>query len=242
MTSVTSVQSGSAADQTCPYLGLVGDPASHFAFPSSAQSCHAGRRPVPLATAKQARDCLTARHVACPRYRPPAAPAPSAEIHQILAAAVTTRAVHPEGDTAAARRGTPRLRGAAIVLGLFVGSIVLGLLFGSWLASGTGRPPQPAAGPSAAQPAASQTLIASPSAPATEPPPSTGQSPSQSPIATPSASPSPSGPLIHVVEPNESLTLIAKRYGVTVQAIQDANAIEDPNVIFVGQRLVIPGP
>ncbi len=59
------------------------------------------------------------------------------------------------------------------------------------------------------------------------------------------ASPTPvesPGETIHVVQPGETLSVIAARYGVTVQAIQEANSITDPNRIFVGQRLVIPTP
>jgi len=40
----------------------------------------------------------------------------------------------------------------------------------------------------------------------------------------------------------DTLFEIAQTYGVTVQAIQDANGIEDPDVITTGQRLVIPSP
>jgi LysM repeat protein len=45
---------------------------------------------------------------------------------------------------------------------------------------------------------------------------------------------------IHVVAPGETLFRIALRYGVTVQAIAQANNITNPNLIFVGQRLTIP--
>lgn len=47
-------------------------------------------------------------------------------------------------------------------------------------------------------------------------------------------------PGIHVVQPGETLTRIAARYGVTVQAIVRANGLVNPNFIWVGQRLVIP--
>jgi LysM repeat protein len=44
------------------------------------------------------------------------------------------------------------------------------------------------------------------------------------------------------VQPGDQLGRIAARYGVTVAAIQKANDIADPNLIRVGQRLVIPLP
>jgi tetratricopeptide (TPR) repeat protein len=45
---------------------------------------------------------------------------------------------------------------------------------------------------------------------------------------------------IHVVQEGEYLTLLAGRYGSTVQAIAVANGIEDFNLIFPGQELLIP--
>jgi LysM repeat protein len=53
--------------------------------------------------------------------------------------------------------------------------------------------------------------------------------------------PAPTGQsAVHVVQGGETLSGIATRYGVTVNAIMAANNIADPNLIFVGQRLVIP--
>jgi len=48
-------------------------------------------------------------------------------------------------------------------------------------------------------------------------------------------------PRIHVVGRGSTLSHIALRYGVTVSRIVAANGIADPNRIFAGQRLVIPG-
>ena len=48
------------------------------------------------------------------------------------------------------------------------------------------------------------------------------------------------GETIHVVQWGETLSLIASRYGVTVEAIMAANGLDNPNFIYVGQRLVIP--
>ncbi len=45
----------------------------------------------------------------------------------------------------------------------------------------------------------------------------------------------------HVVARGESLGSIAARYGTTVAALTQANGISDPNLVYVGQRLVIPG-
>ena len=48
--------------------------------------------------------------------------------------------------------------------------------------------------------------------------------------------------LEHVVQPGESLSLIAASYGVSVEEIAAANNIADASVINVGQVLIIPGP
>ena len=45
----------------------------------------------------------------------------------------------------------------------------------------------------------------------------------------------------HVVQRGENLSRIAARYGTTVQAIMSANGLGNPNFIWVGQRLAIPG-
>ncbi len=46
---------------------------------------------------------------------------------------------------------------------------------------------------------------------------------------------------VHVVQRGENLFRIALRYGLTTQTVAAANGIANPNHIYVGQRLVIPG-
>ena len=46
---------------------------------------------------------------------------------------------------------------------------------------------------------------------------------------------------VHVVQRGEILARIALRYGTTVRAIATANNLPNPSLIYVGQRLVIPG-
>ncbi len=46
---------------------------------------------------------------------------------------------------------------------------------------------------------------------------------------------------VHVVQRGDNLTAIAKRYGTTPQAIASANSLVNTNLIYVGQRLTIPG-
>lgn len=64
--------------------------------------------------------------------------------------------------------------------------------------------------------------------------PPTGVPPTQAP---PTQQP---GGTVHTVQRGESLNAIARRYGVTIAAIVTANNIVNPNLIYPGQRLVIP--
>lgn len=55
--------------------------------------------------------------------------------------------------------------------------------------------------------------------------------------ATPTITPT---PLVHFVQEGDTLGSIAAAYGVSVQAIQTANQIENPLLLQIGQRIVIP--
>lgn len=57
---------------------------------------------------------------------------------------------------------------------------------------------------------------------------------------TPTVAASPAG-TVHVVQAGENLTWIARRYGVSVDAIVAANGIANPGRIYGGQQLTIPG-
>ena len=47
---------------------------------------------------------------------------------------------------------------------------------------------------------------------------------------------------VHVVRPGETLFSLARRYGVSVEALAVVNGLSDPNRIRAGQKLVIPKP
>lgn len=47
-------------------------------------------------------------------------------------------------------------------------------------------------------------------------------------------------PSIHVVQPGETLISIALKYGTTVEWLSVANHISRPNIIFAGQKLIVP--
>ena len=89
---------------------------------------------------------------------------------------------------------------------------------------------------------------------ATSPPPTTspGGVPTV-PAAVPTATTGTTGPSVaptatpavqgqrYVVEPGDTLGSIAAQFGVTVDEIITANRIENPDLIRVGQELIIPG-
>lgn len=58
----------------------------------------------------------------------------------------------------------------------------------------------------------------------------------------PAAQPTPAEPgeQVYIVQRGDTLTTIARRFNTTPQAIAAANGIVNPNLIFAGQRLVIP--
>ena len=77
--------------------------------------------------------------------------------------------------------------------------------------------------------------------------PSTVEAPTQESTVAPGLSPvqptattGSAATVIHVVAPGESLISIATQYGVTPDDIRAANKLTDPNLIFVGQQLIIP--
>ena len=73
-------------------------------------------------------------------------------------------------------------------------------------------------------------------------PTSTPTVPAVMPTATPTVPAATPTPVTYVVQSGDSLSVIAARYGVDVELLAQANGISDPNVIKVGQVLVIPGP
>lgn len=50
----------------------------------------------------------------------------------------------------------------------------------------------------------------------------------------------PPAPRTHIVQPGDTLYRLALRYGTTVHAIAQANSLANVNLIYAGQKLVIP--
>lgn len=68
------------------------------------------------------------------------------------------------------------------------------------------------------------------------------QAASAAPVAAASASaePASAGEKTYKVESGDTLSAIAKQFDTTVEAIVDANDISNPDVLDVGDKLVIP--
>jgi len=57
----------------------------------------------------------------------------------------------------------------------------------------------------------------------------------------PTLTPTPTGPVTYIVELGDSLSSIAAAYEVDVYLLMAFNDIDDPNSIYVGQEITIPG-
>jgi LysM repeat protein len=114
--------------------------------------------------------------------------------------------------------------GAVLVVG------VIALFFAvRWAVGSSGTTaavPTPSASPTALPQVAAQS----------SPPPFVMPSPSPSPTVL-----APPQQRVHTIEGGDTLSRIAQRYGVTVEAIMQANGFTDRNrVLRIGDRLVIP--
>jgi len=67
--------------------------------------------------------------------------------------------------------------------------------------------------------------------------------PTSSSQVIPPAQPSPPAtptPIIHVVKKGDSLSWIAEKYDVSMERLMEVNNLTDPNVLVIGQKLIIP--
>jgi len=109
-------------------------------------------------------------------------------------------------------------------------SILCVLLAAVLTACGTVLTPQPTPGSTPTDtPLPGQTLVIGPAGTAPALP--------LADTATPTVSPT---PIVYVVQSGDTLLGIAMEYGVSVEAIQRANGIENPQFLRVGQELLIP--
>ena len=135
---------------------------------------------------------------------------------------------HARGRNDRAGRGAYTLiLGAVLVVGVIALFFAVSWALGTTNASSSATP----------VPAAGVTPLPAPSA-ISSPPPFLVPSPSPSPTPAPQVQ-----QRFHVVEGGDTLNRIAQRYGVTVEAIMQANGFTDRSrILRIGERLVIPEP
>lgn len=95
----------------------------------------------------------------------------------------------------------------------------------------------------------SPALTATPTAtlePTATPSPQPTATPTLEPTVTPTAAPTqtsaPSGRVTYIVKPGDTLSSIATKYGISWQALAEANKLTSRSTLRIGQELVIPVP
>jgi LysM repeat protein len=91
---------------------------------------------------------------------------------------------------------------------------------------------------STSTPTASYTPTPTPtSTPTSTPTPTSTSTPTPSPTNTPMPT-----PIIYTVKRGDTLSAIAAMYGITVEAIAEANGLSVSTILRIGQQLIIPSP
>ena len=148
----------------------------------------------------------------------------------------------PQPEPLAEPHATPRRASSGVFGWLIVAVIVLvlavaGGLFTAWIVANMRAVPGPVALASPTPVAIGSSCTCTLTAPATE-------------LATPGARRTPTPlptvettpePFTYVVQPGDHLVNIAGMFQVAVQDIIDLNGITNPNLLQVGQQLLIPG-
>lgn len=240
-----------AMDRVCPLLALAGDHRTAVDGVDGAHRCHAEDPPMPLDRGMQAQLCLVAAHERCERYigfaRRSGAAAPGRSA--IADGLVTTRLVIAPQPAwrGIAGRGRGTRPGPLIAVG--AGMLAVGIGAAAVAGGMLDAPPQVAVVPTPSttprptpEPTERPTPTAVPTPSATPTPSPTPTPVPATPVPTPvpTAVPPPPPPQTYTVQQGDTLAAIAQRFGTTTTALQQANGIEDPNQILIGQVLVIP--
>ena len=250
-TSAAGAIAKARVESACPYLGISSDPATRFAFPSDGHRCYATGKTVHINQSKQSRDCLTGQHVTCSLF-----------VQAVPSARTETRP-KPDATTDRPTGGRQGKRSLAVILAILLiavaASAVLaatGQLQGLGITTAATATPAPTPAPTAAPtpmptpkptpkptpeptPAPTPTLTPQPT-PIPTPEPTATPTPTGTPAqTTPPGRPGP-GQFAYMVRSGETLTILADRFGVTVNAIVALNGIKDKNMIITGTTLLIP--
>ncbi len=225
-------------ERICPLLALADDHRSVVDGFDAEHVCLALDPPGALERTRQVQLCLTEAHLRCERLTAvrgrPGPARGSVGAPPDLAFTSTRLVMDPEPAwRSLATGGAGRRRRLLVVGGLGVAAaltVAVGSaagLFGSEPGSTTASPTlSPSVGPTAV-PTATQPTESSPSAVASVP---------ATPAQTGSVSPS---PVTYVVQSGDTLSVIAARFGTTVEAIRTANGLTS-DIINIGQVLIIP--
>lgn len=238
------------AGKACPFLGLMDDPKTHFAYPTPGNHCFHSTPALMICPSHQAAVCLEPVHIECPVYQENwQGPLPQALCGEVLSS-------------------PPWWRQPLAWVGVILTLLVVGGAAIFWWKSDSS--PAGAAGPS---PVAGGALLAASSTPSFTPalplpsatftplaftptasptlPPSPTVTPTPAPSIPPTATPGPAwgtpfGPqyiyLLHQVKRDESVGLIAALYQTTVEVIVQTNQLPEWRPIQPGDVLVIlPG-
>jgi LysM repeat protein len=239
-------------DRVCPLLALAGDRRSAVDGVDAAHRCHAEIPPSSLDRPTQAQLCLTPAHERCERYLAFVARSGTNQPGHSSAGAglVSTRlllAPQPAWRGIAGRSTAAR---PLSVLAAGVGILAVGI--GAAAVAGVIKTPALVAVDATPSSSASASATPRPTStprptPSATPSPTLSPTPSPTPTAlptpVPTAAPTPAPPAAartYTVQQGDTLAAIAQRFGTTTQALQQANGIEDPNQIVIGQVLVIP--
>ncbi len=230
-------------DRICPFLALESDLRTALAGYDPEHRCLAQDEARPLDRSTQRGRCLTEDHRSCEFFvqrssalaeaRRTARPAPDARFISTRLILEPDESWRPIGLAARPlRRRRLAMTGATVLVIGAAGAALSTRGFGL-LTSATVPTPSPtraAGGEPTMRVTPAPTPIGTPAA--------TARVPTPSPRATTPTPPS--TPHVYVAQPGDSLSSIAARFGVTTQALMAANGLTNPNLITIGEVLVIP--
>jgi LysM repeat protein len=226
----------------CPYL-LVATGHWRNAEPSRDHVCTTEAEVIPVGLETQRRLCF-GEHTGCRRYQDAVAAYEAAvPLVPLRPIARTTPVVVDRGRAPLPiPRVTDRRTLGQALLALVMIAAVTALL----VARLGGPAPGPGAsgGPGASVPGvglASPTPTATPrSTPSSTPRPTPTATPRSTPSSTPTAKPSTPTGRTYTVQPGDTLSSIAARFGTTVKVLQKLNGITNASLIHPGQVLKLP--